>query len=221
MSTYDTTYPAAFAAITPAMDGDRPAPRPLSRASDPAGVGPGEPEWIERARAGDTTAFERLYRTHSGRVYALCLRLLSDRGVAEEAVQDAFLRAWNRLGSFRGDSAFGSWLHRLAANVSIDRLRHEKRRGWDDEGLEALGESEDPDGVRASALPASATAVDLERAIRRLPPRARLVFVLHDVEGYRHGEIAALAGIAEGTSKAQLHRARKLLRQALTVGGAR
>lgn len=184
----------------------------------PAAVPPTDEELVERSRSGDVAAFERLYRAHSGRVHAVCLRLLGDRGRAEEATQDAFVRAWQRLGSFRGDSAFGSWLYRLAANVAVDRLRHERRRGGD---LEATGGGLDPDGDDASATepapPAArpGTAIDLERAIRTLPPRARMVFVLHDVEGYRHGEIAELTGIAEGTSKAQLHRARKLLREAL------
>ena len=186
-----------------------------------AGRTAGEPETalVVRARSGDAGAFERLYRAHAGRVHSLCLRLLADRGHAEEATQDAFVRAWQRLGSFRGESAFGSWLYRLAANVAVDRLRSERRRagrsgGWDLEG-------EDPDGapVRGEGPPAvrhrAGEAIDLERAIRALPPRARAVFVLHDLEGYRHGEIADLAGIAEGTSKAQLHRARRLLREAL------
>lgn len=185
----------------------------------PAGERAGVPEneLVARARAGDTGAFERLYRVHSGRVHAVCLRLLADRGRAEEATQDAFVRAWQRLGTFRGQSAFGSWLYRLAANVALDRLRYEQRRE-----AESGSGSLDPDGA-PSALPDRAPALaapegaglDLERAIRALPPRARTVFVLHDLEGYRHGEIAALAGIAEGTSKAQLHRARKLLREIL------
>lgn len=176
-----------------------------------------EEDLVERSRAGDTAAFERLYRVHCGRVHAVCLRMLGDRGRAEEATQDAFVRAWQRLGSFRGDSAFGSWLYRLAANVAVDRLRRERRH----EAGEAWSEDdgEDP-GAPPAAEPAPAAsrpgaAIDLERAIRTLPPRARAVFVLHDVEGYRHGEIAALTGVAEGTSKAQLHRARRLLREAL------
>jgi RNA polymerase sigma-70 factor (ECF subfamily) len=188
------------------------------RAGAPAGDP--EAELVARARAGDAAAFERLYRAHAGRVHAVCLRLLADRGRAEEATQDAFVRAWRRLGSFRGESAFGSWLYRLAANVALDLLRSERRRAggladWDAEG-------EDPDGAPARDLPEPPSArrqpgaaLDLERAIRTLPPRARAVFVLHDLEGYRHGEIAGLAGIAEGTSKAQLHRARKLLREIL------
>lgn len=189
----------------------------------PAAVPPAgdlsEKDLVARSRSGDTAAFERLYRVHVGRVHAVCLRMLGDRGRAEEATQDAFVRAWQRLGSFRGDSAFGSWLYRLAANVAVDRLRHERRH---EAGVEDWsGEGQDPDGAptRAADLAPAASrrgaAIDLERAIRTLPPRARAVFVLHDVEGYRHGEIAALTGVAEGTSKAQLHRARRLLREAL------
>lgn len=198
-------------------------PAAVPPAAPPNQTGPTEGELVQRSRSGDTAAFEWLYRAHAGRVHAVCLRLLGDRGRAEEATQDAFVRAWQRLGSFRGDSAFGSWLYRLAANVAVDRLRHERRRG---DGLAAAGEGPnfdglDPDGEPAHAIetaPAASrpgTAIDLERAIRGLPPRARMVFVLHDVEGYRHGEIAELTGIAEGTSKAQLHRARRLLREAL------
>jgi RNA polymerase sigma-70 factor (ECF subfamily) len=187
----------------------------------PSGGRAGDPETalVARARSGDAGAFERLYRAHAGRVHAVCLRLLADRGLAEEATQDAFVRAWQRLGSFRGESAFGSWLYRLAANVAVDRLRHERRRAGGSGGWDV--ESEDPDGAPAGAEGPPATrrqpgeAIDLERAIRALPPRARAVFVLHDLEGYRHGEIADLAGIAEGTSKAQLHRARRILRETL------
>src|SRR5881398_998874 len=139
---------------------------------------------IQRAQQGDQAAFEALYRAHVGRVYALCLRLTADRARAEELTQDAFVRAWERLASFRGESAFSSWLYRLTVNVVF------------------LGQ-------RAGQL-------DLERAIAALPPGAREVFVLHDVEGYRHHEIARLNGIAVGTSKAQLFRARRLLREALS-----
>jgi RNA polymerase sigma-70 factor (ECF subfamily) len=186
----------------------------------PSGGRAGDPETalVARARSGDAGAFERLYRAHAGRVHAVCLRVLADRGHAEEATQDAFVRAWQRLGSFRGESAFGSWLYRLAANVAVDRLRRERRR---EGGI--VGDGLDPDGApgtgRAEPVPAArapeGAGIDLERAIRALPPRARAVFVLHDLEGYRHREIADLAGIAEGTSKAQLHRARRILRETL------
>jgi RNA polymerase sigma-70 factor, ECF subfamily len=166
---------------------------------------------IHRAQQGDQAAFEALYHQHVGRVYAVCLRLTGDRGRAEELTQDAFVRAWERLGSFRGDSAFSSWLYRVAVNVVYLSLRAAGRRtrrvvAVADPG--ALERAPDDTG-------GPGTALDLEGAVARLPPGAREVFVLHDVEGYRHEEIAQLAGIAVGTSKAQLFRARRLLREAL------
>ena len=167
------------------------------------------PELVERAREGDAAAFEKLYRSHVGRVYAVCLRMTADPVRAEEATQEAFVKAWHRLDRFEGRSAFSSWLHRLAVNVVLDAKRAEKRRAgepWPEEGEEtSLRVEPGEPGVR----------LDLERAIRRLPSGARTAFVLHDVEGYRHREIAEMTGRAEGTWKAQLHRARKLLREAL------
>jgi RNA polymerase sigma-70 factor (ECF subfamily) len=164
---------------------------------------------VRRAQAGDQEAFAALYRAHAGRVYALCLRLAGDRGRAEELTQDVFVRAWERLGSFRGDSELGSWLYRLAVNVVYMDRRTGRRRearvtGVPDLQLVDAGRESSP-GVR----------MDLERAIARLPDGARTAFVLHDVEGYRHEEIAEMTGIAVGTSKAQLFRARRLLREAL------
>lgn len=163
-----------------------------------------------RAAAGDVSAFERLYRAHVGRVYALCLRMAGDPHVAEELAQEAFIRAWQKLESFRGASAFSTWLHRLTVNVVLGHLRKAGRlQVLDDERAADLV----ADQPETSAHPGR--AIDLERAIAELPAGARTVFVLHDVEGFRHHEIARLMGIAEGTSKAQLHRARKLLRKAL------
>lgn len=169
------------------------------------------PDAVDRARAGDAHAFRELYVRHSGRVYALCLRLLADPDAAEEATQDAFVRAWQRLAGFEGRSAFSTWLHRLTVNVVLDRRRREKVRPLDrrvadgDKAVERIG------GRAASPE----TGIDLERAIAALPPGARTAFVLHDVEGYRHREIAEMTNTAEGTWKAQLHRARRLLREAL------
>lgn len=166
---------------------------------------------VASARAGDGAAFEALYRAHVGRVYALCLRLAADAARAEELTQDVFVRVWERLGSFRGDAAFTTWLHRLAVNVVLSDRRSDWRRGLHlvpaTEDMPDLPARGDPDGP--------VDAMDLERAIAALPPGARTVFVLHDVEGYQHAEIAELAGIAEGTSKTQLFRARRLLRRAL------
>lgn len=165
---------------------------------------------VERAKAGDVAAFEELYRANAGRVFALCLRLCGDASLAEELVQDAFVRAWDRLGSFRGESAFATWLHPLAVNVALTERRSRRRR------LARVFPTDDPGAFDRGVAPRPVeTAVDLERALATLPPGAREIFVLHDVEGYRHEEIASSLGIAEGTSKGQLHRARLLLREAL------
>ena len=165
---------------------------------------------VGRAREGDRAAFERLYRDSVGRVYALCLRMSGDAARAEELTQDVFVKAWRKLGSFRGDSAFSSWLHRIAVNVVYQEGRTEKRR------RARIIPAEEAAAVDAPGVPVSPGArVDLERAIGGLPPGARSAFVLHDIEGYTHKEIAEMVGSAEGTVKAQLHRARKLLREAL------
>lgn len=165
---------------------------------------------IARAREGDQAAFRELYETHVGRVYALCLRLTADPAHAEELTQDAFVRAWERLGSFRGESAFSTWLHRLTLNVVLAERRAVGRR----ERRVTL--TDDPEALGSFSRSTSPTdRIDLDGAIARLPPGARAVFVLHDVEGYKHEEIAAMTGIAEGTSKTQLFRARRLLREAL------
>jgi RNA polymerase sigma-70 factor (ECF subfamily) len=165
---------------------------------------------VARAQAGDQTAFRELYRQHAGRVYALCLRLTGDGRDAEERTQDVFVRLWDKLRSFRGDSAFSSWLHRLAVNVVLNERRTTGRRE------QRVLPAEDPDNVAGAqhAAPLHVN-IDLERAIAELPDGAREVFVLYDIEGYGHGEIAQLVGIAEGTSKAQLFRARRLLREKL------
>ena len=166
---------------------------------------------VRQAQAGDGEAFGALYRAHVGRVHALCLRLAGDAHAAGELTQDVFVRAWEALPSFRGESALGSWLHRLAVNVFLGERRQSGRRERRVLTAENPGALERPD---ESAGPG--TRLDLEQAIARLPKGARTVFVLHDVEGYQHGEIAQMTGIAEGTSKAQLFRARRLLREALT-----
>jgi len=166
---------------------------------------------VRRAQEGDVAAFEELYRAHVGRVFALCLRLAGDRDLAEELAQDAFVRAWEKLDSFHGRSAFSSWLHRLTVNLVTSRWRSRSRRSAHivadrDPELGAAGESPPPPGL----------GIDLEKAIAGLPPQARMVFVLFDVEGYRHREIARLTGLSVGTSKAHLHRARKMLREVLS-----
>ncbi|MCP4902289.1 MAG: sigma-70 family RNA polymerase sigma factor [bacterium] len=167
---------------------------------------------VARAQAGEIEAFEELYQIHIGRVYGLCVRMCGgDRAVAEELAQEAFIRAWQKLGSFEGRSAFGTWLHRLTANVVLGHLR--RQQSWFERSGQSLEELVTGPATRAGT---SELALDLEKAIAGLPPRARTVFVLHDVEGFRHHEISQLADMAVGTSKAQLHRARKLLREVLT-----
>jgi RNA polymerase sigma-70 factor (ECF subfamily) len=166
---------------------------------------------VARAQAGDLEAFEALYRANVGRVYALCYRMAGDATLAEELAQDVFVRAWQRLGSFRGESALSSWLHPLTVNVALSERRSRRRR------TSRLMSTDDPAAFeRPPRTPAGPEAgVDIDRALETLPPGARSVFVLHDVEGFKHEEIARMTGVATGTSKAQLHRARKLLREAL------
>ncbi len=165
---------------------------------------------VAMAAAGDCRAFERVYRTHVDRVFSVCARMIGNRTAAEELTQDVFVRAWEKLAQFRGESAFATWLHRLAVNVVLNERKRSARARW--------GQSGD---AEIEATPARATyppgeAGDLEHAIAGLPTGARRVFVLYDVEGYRHEEIGSMLGITSGGSKAQLHRARQLLREALT-----
>ncbi|MBZ5498259.1 MAG: RNA polymerase sigma factor [Acidobacteriia bacterium] len=167
-------------------------------------------ELIAQARSGNHAAFEMIYRMHLSRVYAICLRILADRARAEETTQQIFVRAWIKLNSFRGESSFASWLYRLSVNVILGELKSSGRRGE----RFAAGEDSQPASAHG-AEPARNLRMDLERAIASLPRQARAVFVLHDIEGFKHGEIAEAMGLATGTCKAQLSRARKLLREAL------
>jgi len=164
---------------------------------------------VDRAIGGDFAAYERLYHRHVGRIYALCLRMTADPSGAEDLTQQAFIRGWERLETFRGDSEFAAWLRRIAINIVLsDRRSRDRRSEHTVEDVDAVA------AVRAPR-PVPAGGIDLDRAIAQLPERARAVFVLHDVEGYRHDEVAKLLDIAVGTSKTQLHRARRLLREAL------
>lgn len=166
------------------------------------------------AASGDRLAFERLYRTHVNRVFSLCARMVIDRTRAEELTQDVFVRAWEKLHLFRGESSFSTWLHRLAVNVVLnDRKTEGRRRTRFEEEDEEHG-MDGFVGVVGMPLPPG-DLLDLEEAITRLPPGARRVFTLHDVEGYKHEEIAEMLGVTTGATKAQLHRARLLLREAL------
>ncbi|MDB4951929.1 MAG: polymerase sigma factor, sigma-70 family [Gemmatimonadetes bacterium] len=168
------------------------------------------PPLVRRAQDGDVAAFEQLYRDNVDRVFALCLRMAADRTKAEELTQDVFVRAWERLGSFEGRSAFSTWLHRMAVNVVLGEKRS---AGVRSARITVTDDLEAFDRPRLTSDPG--TRMDLERAIAGLPKGARTVFVLHDVEGYKHEEIGRMHGWAVGTCKAQLHRARKLLREAL------
>jgi len=169
-----------------------------------------EQDLVSRAQSGDVAAFESLYRSHASRVYAICLRMVADSSRAEDLTQEAFVRAWEKLGSFRGKSAFATWLHRLTVNVVLGEIRSRGRRKDEGVATEELRAVPDP---RPKRHPEA--RIDLERAIATLPSQARRVFVLHDVEGFRHDEIGQLMGIATGTSKAHLHRARQILREVL------
>jgi RNA polymerase sigma-70 factor (ECF subfamily) len=164
---------------------------------------------VALAARGDSSAFERLYRTHVARIHSLTRRMLSGQD-ADEVTQDIFVRTWQKLNQFRGESAFSTWLHRLAVNVIIERRRtYAVQRGR---------MSDDPSALDVITVPPARAdlKVDFEQAIGDLPPGAREIFVLHDIEGYKHREIAALLDITTGTSKRQLHRARMLLRQHLS-----
>jgi RNA polymerase sigma-70 factor (ECF subfamily) len=165
---------------------------------------------LDRARAGDARAFEEVYRAHVDRVYALCLRMSGDARDAEELTQDVFVRAWERLGQFRGEARFSTWLHRLAVNVVLQARRSTARRRSREQPTKDL----DRYGHEAiRAMPG--TRIDLERAIAGLPEGARRMLVLRDIQGFRYQEIADMAGVALGTVKAQIHRARSLVREAL------
>jgi RNA polymerase sigma-70 factor (ECF subfamily) len=170
----------------------------------------GEVEDVARAQSGDRRAFERLYHRHAARIHGLARRMLS-YDEAGEATQDVFVRAWEKLGSFRGEAAFGTWLHRLAINLMLTRrgaLGQRRARFLEDDAvLETL----------PTSSPSRDFSMDFEAAIARLPDGARTIFVLHDVEGYRHEEIAEFLEVSTGTTKAQLHRARMLLRGHLSA----
>jgi RNA polymerase sigma-70 factor (ECF subfamily) len=167
------------------------------------------------AAAGDRRAFERLYRGHVNRVYSLCARMVSDRARAEELTQDVFVRAWDKLHLFRGESSFSTWLHRMAVNVVLNARKSDGRmRSKFEETDEELGLDALPS--YSSTMIGAGEMLDIEAAIAKLPPGARKVFVLHDVEGFKHEEIAEQLGVTTGATKAQLHRARLLLRQSLS-----
>lgn len=163
---------------------------------------------VAQAAAGDRRAFERLYHRHSARVYSLAMRMIGPADAAE-VTQDVFLRTWNKLATFRGEARFTTWLHRLAVNVMLGKratfAKNRERFLPDDAVLE----------VTPARPSGHELGLDFETAIGKLPPGARAIFLLHDVEGYKHEEIAGMLEISTGTTKAQLHRARMLLRRTL------
>ncbi len=168
--------------------------------------------WVERAQQADTAAFESLYRLHVDRVYGLCLRMTGNPSEAEDCTQEAFIQAWNKLSKFRGDSAFGTWMHRVAVNTVLGRMRKARREL---DRIQAVTDiSPAPETVGDGG-----NFEDLQNAVDDLPDGARHVFVLHAVYGYSHNETGDMLGIAAGTSKAQLHRAKRLLAQQLKQHG--
>jgi RNA polymerase sigma-70 factor (ECF subfamily) len=189
------------------MEHSRPGVTP-SKSPESVQPATGDSGDVALAVGGDANAFRRLYEAHVGRIHSLARRMIGP-DVAAEATQDVFVRAWQKLGSFRGDAAFGTWLYRVALNLLLSRraqIATQRRRELADDDLLAL----QPDRPHSWDL-----GLDFETAIGRLPDGARQVFVLHDIEGYKHEEIGRLLGVTTGTSKAQLHRARRLLRRVL------
>ena len=178
-----------------------------------------EAEALRLAQQGDAAAFERIYQLHNRRVYSLCLRMVSNTAEAEDLTQEAFLQLFRKIATFRGESAFSTWLHRLAVNVVLMRLR--KKTG-SETSLEELTEpDEETDRPRRDfggpdlRLSGSIDRVNLQRAIDQLPAGYKLMFMLHDVQGYEHNEIAEIMGCSIGNSKSQLHKARRRLRELL------
>lgn len=221
MQTPDTSSPrvtstpaaeAAPTAVTEAAEPERPVRTSISSAN------PGEADALSRAQAGDHHAFAQLYSIHKRRIYSLCLRMVGNVAEAEDLTQEAFLQLHRKIATFRGDSAFSTWLHRLAINVVLMHLR---KKGLSvislDEAMEPTPE-EGPGrsfGAPDLSLTGSIDRLALERAISDLPAGYRLIFVLHDIEGYEHNEIAAMLDCSIGNSKSQLHKARLKLRDAM------
>jgi RNA polymerase sigma-70 factor, ECF subfamily len=186
------------------------------------GAGLSEAEAIEKAKQGDADAFEVLYNLHKRRVYSLCLRMTANTAEAEDLAQEAFLQLFRKIATFRGESAFSTWLHRMAVNVVLMQLR---KKGLAVVPLEETVETEEETpkkelGATATKLVGSIDRLQLERAIERLPPGYRTIFVLHDVEGYEHNEIAEIVGCSIGNSKSQLHKARLKMRELLKLSRA-
>ena len=181
-----------------------------------------EAEAIDRAKQGDADAFEALYNQHKRRVYSLCLRMTANTAAAEDLTQEAFLQLFRKIGTFRGESAFSTWLHRMAVNVVLMQLR---KKGLPVVPLEETIETEEDSprkepGADDPRLAGSIDRMQLQRSIASLPPGYRMIFLLHDVEGYEHNEIAEMVGCSIGNSKSQLHKARMKLREILKTSRA-
>jgi RNA polymerase sigma-70 factor, ECF subfamily len=174
---------------------------------------------ITAVKTGDTGAFDLLYQMHKRRVFSLCMRMVGDFGLAEDLTQDAFLMAFRRINSFRGDSAFSTWLHRIAVNTVLMHLRQKNSRGGTQPSLDDLTAEGEPSGEvfgkEDLRLTRAIDRLSLVHAIEQLPPGYRMIFVLHDIEGYDHAEIAGLLGCSVGNTKSQLHKARLRLRKVL------
>jgi RNA polymerase sigma-70 factor, ECF subfamily len=194
----------------------------LTDAKKQQGARLSEAEAIERAKQGDAEAFEALYNLHKRRVYSLCLRMTANTAAAEDLTQEAFLQLFRKIGTFRGESAFSTWLHRMAVNVVLMQLR---KKGLPVVPLEENIETEEEaprkePGADDPRLAGSIDRMQLQRSIASLPPGYRMIFLLHDVEGYEHNEIAEMVGCSIGNSKSQLHKARMKLREILKTSRA-
>jgi RNA polymerase sigma-70 factor, ECF subfamily len=180
-------------------------------------LAPSEAEAIERAKEGDADAFALLYGLHKRRIFSLCLRMTTNSAMAEDLTQEAFLQLFRKIGTFRGESAFSTWLHRMAVNVVLMQLRKKNLPVIPlEETLENEEEAPKKElGAQDPVLSGSIDRLQLQRAVEELPPGYKRIFVLHDVEGYEHNEIATIVGCSVGNSKSQLHKARMKLREAL------
>ncbi len=182
-----------------------------------------EADAIERARQGDQLAFQALYDRHKRRVYSLCLRMTANTAEAEDLTQEAFLQLYRKIGTFRGESAFSTWLHRLSVNVVLMHLRKKSLPVVSLEETTQVGEEDTPKkdfGAEDLSLAGSIDRLQLQKAVDDLPPGYRTIFVLHDIEGYEHNEIAGIVGCSIGNSKSQLHKARMKLRDLLKMNRA-
>jgi len=203
--------------LSAAGKGNLTDPKPRQSSKDVS-----EAQAIERAKQGDAAAFQVLYDLHKRRVYSLCLRMTSNTAEAEDLAQEAFLQLFRKIGTFRGESAFSTWLHRLSVNVVLMHLRKKALPvvSLEETTQGSSGEEDTPKkdfGAEDVALAGSIDRLQLQRAVESLPPGYRTIFVLHDVEGYEHNEIATIVGCSIGNSKSQLHKARMKLRDLLKM----